>query len=72
MYDSSFLHGGEFCFGGSQLLRIQALRLSKHRRTRLSQQMMSDLMSWFGCCEPNRREDIRKLGEEVGDALRSR
>ena len=71
-YDSSFLHGGEFCFGGSQLLRIQASRLSKYQRTRLSQQMVLDLMVWFGGPEPIRRKDILKLGDEVGDALRSR
>ena len=71
-YDSIFLYGGEFCFGNSQLLQIQASRLSKHWRTRLSQDLMLDLMSRFGGCEPIRREDIWKLGEEVEDALRRR
>ena len=59
-------------FSKAENLLIQASRLSKHRRTRLSQQMMLDLMSRFGGCEPIRREVIWKLGEEVGDALRSK
>ena len=46
--DSSFLHGRELGLGGSQLLRIQASRFSKYQRTRLSQQMMSNLMARFG------------------------
>ena len=71
MDDSSFLHGGELSLGGSQLLRIQALRFSKHRRTRLSQQMVSDLMARFGGNEPIGGEDIWKLREEVEDSLKS-
>ena len=33
--------------------------------------MMTDLAARFRGREPIGREDIRKLGEEVGDALRS-
>ena len=60
-----------FSLGGSQLLRIQGLRLSEHRRTRQSQKMMTDLLARIRGREPIRREEIRKLEEEVGDALRS-
>ena len=47
------------------------MRLSKHRMTRLSQKMMMDLVARFRGHEPIGREYIRKLREEVGDALRS-
>ena len=69
--DPCFLYGWEFSLVGGQLLRIQASRLGKHRRTRVSQKMMTDLVARFRGREPIRGEDIRKLGEEVGDALRS-
>ena len=65
-----FLHGREFSLGGGQLLRIQELRFSKHKRTRLSQKMMADLVARFRGREPIGREDIWKLGEEIGDAMR--
>ena len=47
------------------------MRFSKHRRTRLSQKMAGDLMARFRGCEPIEREDIWKLGEEVGYTLGS-
>ena len=75
LYNFCILHGGELGLGRGQLLQIQASRFSKHRRTRQSQKMvvdlLADLLARFIGCEPIGREDIWKLGKEVGDALGS-
>ena len=58
--------------GEAEILWVQALRFCKHRRTKLSQKMVADLMARFRGCLPIGREDIWKLGEVVRDEPGSR
>ena len=59
--DTCFLHGFEFLLGSLQLVRIQSPSFRKDWRTRLSEEMMTNSMSWRRGCEPVWGEDIRKI-----------
>ena len=67
--NASFLHGGELSLGNSKLIRIKAVGFGKNRRSRVCEKMVKDQVVGQRNCKTIGGEDIRKLGEEVGDTL---
>ena len=57
--------------GSGLLLRVKFLRFSKHRRTKVSQRMMSDTVMRFRDLKPIRGEDVWELGEKLLETQRS-
>ena len=68
---SRFLHGGEFSFGGSQLVRVQVGSFGKNWRAWLGEKMVADGMTRQRGCETVGGQNVRKLKEHVGDTLGS-